>query len=93
MSQSSSSPLHVSIGDEQAPGPGISHAAVHVPEPVVLQVVVQATQAPSAQVKPSSIPPTQLSSSPLHVSAGGVQAAGAGTVQRAPQLPVPVERT
>jgi hypothetical protein len=41
VSQSSSAPLHVSAGAMHAPDPGLAHAAVHVPVPIVPQVVVQ----------------------------------------------------
>jgi hypothetical protein len=69
-SQSSSRPLHVSVGGEQAlkvqPTP-------HRRLPVEPQCVVQLDVAPAQQPKPSSQAPLQSSSTPLHVSAGGEQ--------------------
>jgi hypothetical protein len=64
---------------------------VHVPLPVEPQVAVQATVEPGTQAESSSVIVSQSSSRPLQPSAGGVQAAGPGTVQLAVQMPVPVE--
>jgi hypothetical protein len=71
VSQSSSSPLHVSIGGVQAAPEGMAQVPVHVPLPVVPQVVAQDTVAPRMQANPLSTTVSQSSSSPLHVSAGG----------------------
>jgi hypothetical protein len=89
--QSSSRPLHTSDGGGHAGPLGISQVAVHAPLPVEPQVVVQATVEPGTQAESSSVNPSQSSSRPLQPSAGGVQAAGAGRVQLAVQVPVPVE--
>jgi hypothetical protein len=70
-SQSSSSPLHASIGGVHVPQLQLD---VQVREPVVPQLVVQEPDAPGTQVNVSSIRPSQSSSVPLHVSAGGVHA-------------------
>jgi hypothetical protein len=87
--QLSSSPLHVSAGGVQAEVGGRAQVAVQVPVPVLPHVVLQETGSPSRQEKISSVAPSQSSSSALHVSAGGGQAAGKGTVQSARQVPVP----
>src|SRR5690606_13387547 len=73
-SQSSSTPLHTSAGGVHAAPLGIAHALVHAPLPVVPHEVVHETLAPSAQAKPSSGAPSQSSSMPLQVSAGGAHA-------------------
>jgi hypothetical protein len=69
MSQSSSRPLHVSVGGVQVPH---VHIDVQVREPVVMQPVAQLPVDPGTQVNVSSTRPSQSSSDPLHVSAGGV---------------------
>jgi hypothetical protein len=69
-SQLSSRPLHVSAGGAQTVSetqPG-RHARV----PVELHVVVQLALVPDTHGKPSSRIVSQSSSTPLHVSAGGV---------------------
>ena len=69
-SQSSSMPLQVSPGGTQNPQ---SHEPVHVRLPVLPQVVVQVPDWPAQHAKVSSHSPSQSSSAPLHVSAGGTQ--------------------
>ena len=83
--QSSSSPLHTSTGGTHVP-----HSQFVPPQvcsPTDEQLVVQLRTAPSTQANVSSGPPTQSSSSPLHVSAGGVHVP---QVQDDPQVSVPV---
>jgi hypothetical protein len=69
-SQSSSSPLHVSEG-------GVHAFHAHEPEqvrlPVLPQLVVQLPDWPAQHAKVSSQRPSQSSSLPLQVSAGGTQ--------------------
>jgi len=69
-SQSSSIPLHTSAGGTQLPQ---LQEALHVCTPVVPQLVVQGELVPMQQAHPSSHPPSQSSSIPLHTSAGGMQ--------------------
>ena len=69
-SQSSSLPLHFSVGGTQEPH---EHHALHMRLPVDPHEVVHDSVAPAWQVKSSSVRPSQSSSSPLHVSAGGTQ--------------------
>ena len=90
VSQSSSSALHVSVGGVQADGAGVAHEASQLPVPVVPHVVVQDIVVPRMQGKPSSRVPSQSSSTPLHVSSGGVQTAPVGSAQLEVQVPVPV---
>jgi hypothetical protein len=87
-SQSSSTPLQVSAGgvqgpqaqaDEQTRVPLDPHEVVH--EPVL----------PRQHPRPSSHAPSQSSSAPLHVSAGGMQALPDGSWQRSVQVPDPVD--
>jgi len=68
-SQSSSLPLQVSAGGLQAPQ---LHVEVHVLVPVLPQLVVQEPLVPLQHENPSSHVPSQSSSTPLHVSPGGV---------------------
>jgi hypothetical protein len=69
-SQSSSVPLHVSLGGAQLPQ---VQSLRHVRLPVDPQVVVQEPLEPCTQVNPSSATMSQSSSAPLQTSAGGVQ--------------------
>jgi hypothetical protein len=89
-SQSSSTALQVSAGGVQAAPVGTAQASVQVPEPVVPQVAVQATDRPRTHAKVSSVSPSQSSSIALHVSAGGAQAAPMGIAQVSVQVPEPV---
>lgn len=84
-SQSSSAPLHISVGGAQLPQ---LHVPSQVRVPVEPQLVVQASVLPVAQVKISSTKPSQSSSAPLHTSVGGRQASH---VQLPPQVRVPLE--
>jgi hypothetical protein len=82
--------LHVSTGGAHAP-----HAQVpgsHVRDPVVPQVVVQLPVAPAQHAKTSSHAPLQSSSTPLHVSAGGLHTPHEQTALhvREPVVPHPV---
>jgi hypothetical protein len=70
MSQSSSMPLQTSAGGMQVPQ---AQELPQVLEPLVPQDVVQVSVLPAQQVKPLSQVPSQSSSVPLQVSAGGVQ--------------------
>jgi hypothetical protein len=70
VSQSSSDPLHVSVGGVQEPQ---TQLAEQSRVPVDRQVVTQEPLVPRQQANPLSQPPTQSSSTPLQVSAGGVQ--------------------
>jgi len=70
VSQSSSAPLHVSAAIPQAPQ---VHEAEQVRVPVPPQDVVQEPVVPAQHSNPSSQPPAQSSSAPLHVSGGGSQ--------------------
>jgi hypothetical protein len=73
-SQSSSAPLQVSPGGVQLPGPGTWQSKVHIPVPVELQVVVQGTPGSFwTHPSPLSGSPSQSSSPPLQISAGGKQ--------------------
>jgi len=85
-SQSSSMPLHVSAGGLHAPQ---LHVALQILVPVEPQPVGQDSVEPRQQANPLSHAPSQSSSMPLHVSAGGVQSAGDGMVQSSPHTPVP----
>jgi hypothetical protein len=67
-SQSSSLPLQLSAGGAQLPQVQL---ALHERVPVVPQPVVQLPIAPRQQVNPSSQVPSQSSSIPLQLSAGG----------------------
>ena len=87
-SQSSSTPLQVSGGGMQALH---MHVDVQLRRPAEPQEVVQKSVRPLQQSKPLSQLPSQSSSLPLQISAGGVQFSGDGTVQSMPQVPVPVE--
>src|SRR5688500_14703628 len=69
--QLSSMPLHTS-GALQVDGQ--AQLEVHVCVPGVSQLVIHVSTSPARHWKPLSIPPTQSSSAPLHVSAGGMQA-------------------
>jgi hypothetical protein len=69
-SQSSSMPLHVSVGGVQLPH---VQELEHMREPVVPQLVVQLPLEPRQHGYPSSHVPSQSSSTPLHVSEGGTQ--------------------
>jgi hypothetical protein len=91
VSQSSSLPLQISAGGEQSVPVGIAQAAVQAPDPVVPQVVVHVVEVPCTQGRPLSGPPTQSSSSPLQLSAGGVQSATGGRPQASVQSPAPLE--
>jgi hypothetical protein len=71
-SQSSSRPLHTSIGGMHAPH---AHIVEHVRVPVVPQEVGHIPIDPDAHGKPLSTTPSQSSSRPLHTSAGGVHVA------------------
>jgi len=73
-SQLSSRPLHVSAGAAQAPQ---AQVPPHTRDPVEPQAVVHGPVAPAAQARPLSATPSQLSSRPLHTSAGGTQAPSA----------------
>jgi hypothetical protein len=70
-SQLSSRPLHVSAGAAQAPQ---AQAPLHTREPVEPHAVVHDPVAPATQARPLSATPSQLSSRPLHTSAGGTHA-------------------
>jgi len=70
-SQLSSRPLHVSAGAAQAPQ---AQVPLHPRDPVDPQVVVHDPVAPATQARPLSATPSQLSSRPLHTSAGGTHA-------------------
>lgn len=67
-SQSSSMPLHSSAGGLQVPH---AQLPLQVRLPIVPHAVVHAPIRPAQHAKPSSHTPSQLSSVPLHVSAGG----------------------
>jgi hypothetical protein len=69
VSQSSSVPLQASTGARQVPHPQLPEQVRIPAEP---QAVVQLPVVPAMQVKPSSREPSQLSSTPLHASLGGV---------------------
>ena len=84
MSQSSSTALHVSAGGVHAPH---AQAALHMRVPVEPQLAVHEPLVPDGHVKPLSMTTLQSSSTPLQVSAGGVQAPH---VQAAPQTREPV---
>jgi hypothetical protein len=84
-SQSSSTPLQPSGGGTHAPS---VHVASQVRLPVEPQLVMQLVELPRAQPKPSSTLPSQSSSAPLQVSAGGTHAP---TEQSSPHARVPVE--
>jgi hypothetical protein len=83
--------LHTSAGGVQDEGAGSVHVEVHVPVPVDPHVVAQETEEPRTHANVSSAPLTQSSSSPLQISAGGVQAHVGGKVQVPEHVPVPVE--
>jgi hypothetical protein len=70
VSQSSSRPLHDSAGGVQAAPFGIAQASEQLPAPPEPQAVVQETDSPTWQGKPSSVWPSQLSSTPLQDSVG-----------------------
>jgi hypothetical protein len=84
MLQSSSAPLHTSVATH-APQP---HPALQVSVPDPPQEVRHGRIAPGLHVKPSSTVPSQSSSIPLQISAGGEQLPHA---QVALQVRVPVE--
>jgi hypothetical protein len=90
MSQSSSAPLQISGGTAQSAAAAGEQDKVQVPVPTEPHVVVQPARLPWAHGKPLSIAVSQSSSAALHVSLGGVQAAGNGRSQTAVQVPVPV---
>jgi len=69
-SQSSSTPLQLSVGGTQD---AQLQLALHVRRPVDPQLVVQDSDEPVTQANPSSTVLSQSSSSPLHVSAGALQ--------------------
>jgi hypothetical protein len=75
-SQSSSSPLHDSGGGRHPAPAGGSQAGEHAPAPLVPQLVVHGVERPTAHGNPSSVVPSQSSSTPLHTSGApdGVQA-------------------
>jgi hypothetical protein len=87
--QSSSIPLQISAGGEQALQP---QALVQVRLPVVPQLVVQDPLVPAQQVKVSSQLESQSSSRPLQASMGGVHAPQlqAASQVRMPAVPHPV---
>jgi hypothetical protein len=88
--QLSSQPLpQVSAAAQQLPA---THPAAQTWLPEVPQAVRQASVVPAQQPNPSSQLPLQLSSSPLHVSAGGLQAPQLqlGEQLRLPVVPQPV---
>src|SRR5690606_28322492 len=64
-------------------------AVVQVPVPIVPQVVVHTLALPAAQVNESSTAPSQSSSMPLQISAGGTHAAPVGMLHSAVQAPIP----
>ena len=82
-SQSSSRPLQLSAGGLQALQ---AQPLAQVLSPVEPQEVVQLPVAASTQAKPLSLLPSQSSSLPLQLSAGGMQLF---QVQAAPQAPAP----
>src|SRR5207245_11491359 len=67
-SQSSSRPLHVSVGGTHEPH---AHEPVHVRAPVEPQEVGHGAVVPAQQVKPLSQTKSQSSSTPLQTSVGG----------------------
>jgi hypothetical protein len=69
LTQSSSSPLHVSLGGVQLPH---VQSPAHVRDPVEPHAVAHPSTASLQHAKPLSQPLTQSSSSPLHASSGGV---------------------
>jgi len=88
VSQSSSSPLHVSTG-----GTHVSHSQeeeqVRVPEEP--HDVSHGSPVPAQQLHPLSQIVSQSSSSPLQTSSGGVHSDGSGRVQVEEHTPLPVE--
>jgi len=87
-SQSSSDPLHTSLGAAQLPH---AQAVLHTREPVVPQDVVHDSVTPLQQANPSSQVPSQSSSAPLHVSEGGAQAVQAQELLQLREPVVPHE--
>ncbi len=85
VSQSSSSWLQISSGGSQSPH---SHAMEQVLVPVEWQEVVHEPSRPAQHASPLSHTLSQSSSTPLHVSAGGVQEPQA---QEEEQTLLPVE--
>jgi hypothetical protein len=91
LTQSSSTPLQTSAGGAHDAPVGIVQDGVQLPVPADPQVVVHGTTALCTQAKRLSGPPTQSSSRPLHVSAGGVHDAPVGRAHAAVHVPVPAE--
>lgn len=90
-SQSSSFPLQLSAGGLHASPVGTAQPEVHVPEPIDAHVVVHATTLPAQQANVLSHAPSQSSSLPLQLSAGGAQALPVGIAQLGEQVPAPCE--
>jgi hypothetical protein len=86
VSQSSSRSLQVSTGGVHAAAG--THAALQLRVPVLPHTVVHAEGTPAQQPKPSSHVPSQSSSRPLQVSAGGVHVPN---VQLDPHERVPLD--
>jgi hypothetical protein len=85
-SQLSSRPLHVSAGGAQVPH---AHDPLHTREPVDPQAVVHAPVAPATHARPLSATPSQLSSRPLHTSAGATHAPCAQAAEQVREPVVP----
>jgi hypothetical protein len=81
--------LHTSLGAQQVSStqPLVQLAVPDRPPDVVQGLPVE----PWTQANVSSAPPTQSSSRPLQISAGGVQTDGSGSVQVDVQVPDPVD--
>jgi len=90
VSQSSSTPLHVSAGTVHEEGAGSVQVVEQTPVPVEPQVVVHDVGMPIAQANPLSGPATQSSSSPLQISVGGVQEGAEGREHDVEHVPDPV---
>jgi len=87
-SQSSSTPLQVSAGGAQAPH---THVDEQVFVPLDPHELVHEFVLPLQQPMPSSHVPSQSSSTPLQVSAGGVQPFPDGSWQRSVHVPDPCD--
>jgi len=85
-SQSSSTPLQISAGGVQSPQ---THEAEQAFVPLVPHEVVHEFVLPLQQPIPSSHIPSQSSSMPLQVSAGGLQSPPDGSWQRSVHSPDP----
>src|SRR6186997_80032 len=83
--QLSSTPLQISAGGVHVAGK--LHADPQTRLPTVSQVVMHVSTSPRTHAKPSSAPPMQLSSMPLHTSPGGTHVPG---VQSPRQVCMPI---